>query len=314
MATTKDIVDIQAEITERIGVLREGFGVLESDFNKLQQEDQAFDFDLDLDCDNQLRHTMKQDIERLQHLEEDLDTQFETHLKTDIAHLKDEFQEAQSTLSDHIEQHRDGHHGLHQEMVAFGGEIDEASDELGEAKDEFVGQVQQLADELDELAEKVFSTGGELANSIQETQTQMIDKAASAFKDLLGGHADSLLPGHFEQTIGNLTHAVSDLGEQCNTIGTGFQNELETLLQHVGEFAAQEVQNKVQEKFQKLIQEALSFLAEQITESIVATTAGAAITGAMSPILPALAALKAATELIKDAIAVFKALEDAFGL
>lgn len=314
MATTKDIVDIQAEITERIGVLREGFGVLESDFNKLQQEDQAFDFDLDLDCDNQLRHTMKQDIERLQHLEEDLDTQFETHLKTDIAHLKDEFQEAQSTLSDHIEQHRDGHHGLHQEMVAFGGEIDEASDELGEAKDEFVGQVQQLADELDELAEKVFSTGGELANSIQETQTQMIDKAASAFKDLLGGHADSLLPGHFEQTIGNLTHAVSDLGEQCNTIGTGFQNELETLLQHVGEFAAQEVQNKVQEKFQKLIQEALSFLAEQITESIVATTAGAAITGAMSPILPALAALKAATEMIKDAIAVFKALEDAFGL
>lgn len=314
MATTKDIVDIQAEITERIGVLREGFGVLESDFNKLQQEDQAFDFDLDLDCDNQLRHTMKQDIERLQHLEEDLDTQFETHLKTDIVHLKDEFQEAQSTLSDHIEQHRDGHHGLHQEMIAFGGEIDEASDELGEAKDEFVGQVQQLADELDELAEKVFSTGGELANSIQETQTQMIDKAASAFKDLLGSHADSLLPGHFEQTIGNLTHAVSDLGEQCNTIGTGFQNELETLLQHVGEFATQEVQNKVQEKFQKLIQEALSFLAEQITESIVATTAGAAITGAMSPILPALAVLKAATEMIKDAIAVFKALEDAFGL
>lgn len=314
MATTQDLVDIQAQITERIGVLREGFGVLESDFNKLHQEDQAFDFDLDLDLDNQLRQTLKQDTERLHHLEEDLATRFETHLRADISHLKEEFHEAKTALSEHVDHHRDGHHNLHEGMATFDGEIHEAGSELEHAKEEFVGQVQGMADELSDLAEKVFSTSGDLAHSVQDTQTQIIDKAASAFKDLLGGHLDSLLPGHFEQTMGNLTHAVSDLGEQCNTIGSGFQNELETLLQHVGEFAVQEVQNKVQEKFQKLIQEALSFLAEQITESIAATTAGAAITGVMSPILPELAVLKAATELIKEAIAVFKALEDAFGL
>jgi hypothetical protein len=313
MASFKDLTEIQGQLDERVGVLREGFGVLEADFTKLQHEEDAFEFDLDKNCDNLLRHALTEQTDRLHKLYDEGRAKIEPTVQSfkDLTHA---FDEETKGLSDHIDQHRDGHHALHQEMVAFSGEIDQAGSELEHAKEEFLGQVGQMAGELNELAEKVFATSGDLAHSIQETQTQVIQKASGAFKDLLGSHTDSLLPGHFEQTLSHLTHAVSDLGSQCNTVGTEFQHELETLLQHVGEHATHEVQSKVQEKFQKLIHEAVAFLAEQITESITATTAGAAITGAMSPILPELAALKVATEIIKDAIAALKALEDAIGL
>jgi len=313
MASFKDITEIQGQLNERVGVLREGFGVLESDFSKLQSEEDSFEFDLDRNCDNLLRHALTEEVDRLHKLQEECATKCEPTVQSfkDLTHA---FEEETKGLGDHVDQHRDGHHALHQEMVAFSGEIEQAGGELDHAKDEFIGQVAQMANELNELAEKAFATGGNLAHSIQETQTQVIQKASGAFKDLLGTHIDTLLPGHFEQTLSNLTHAVSDLGSQCNTVSTSFQHELETLLQHVSENTTHEVQSKVQEKFNKLIHEAVAFLAEQIVESIAATTAGAAITGAMSPILPELAALKAATEIIKDAIAALKALEDAIGL
>lgn len=313
MASFKDLVEIQGQLDERVGVLREGFGVLETDFGKLQHEEDSFEFDLDKNCDNLLRHSLVEQLERMSHLYVEDRTKIGPTIAsfTDLAHA---FEEETKGLSDHMDQHRDGHHALHHEMVTFAGEIEQADGELDHAKEEFLGQVGQMASELNELAEKAFATGGDLAHSIQETQTQVIQKASGAFKDLLGSHTDSLLPGHFEQTLSHLTHAVSDLGSHCNTVGTAFQHELEALLQHVGDHATHEVQSKVQEKFQKLIHEAVAFLAQQITESIAATTAGAAITGAMSPILPELAALKAATEIIKDAIAALKALEDAIGL
>lgn len=313
MASFKDLMEIQGQLDERVGTLREGFGVLEADFSKLKEEEHAFELELDRNCDNLLRHALTEDVQRLHTLNEETHTKCEPAIKA-FEDLSQAFEEETKGLTDHVEQHRHGHHDLHQEMVAFAGEVEQAGSELDHAKEEFLGQVSQMAGELNELAEKAFATGGELAHSIQDTQAQVIEKASGAFKDLLGGHIDSLLPGHFDQTLSNLTHAVSDLGGQCNTVGTAFQNELETLLQHVGEFATQEVQNKVQEKFQKLIHEAVTFLAEQIAESIAATTAGAAITGAMSPILPELALLKAATEIIKEAIAVLKALENAIGL
>ncbi len=314
MATIKDLTEVQAQIEERVGHLREGFGVLETDFAKLKQEDQGFKIDLDHTSHSQLQDVLTQDMERLQHLEHDAVTHFETTLRPEIQHLTEDFQEAKTTLTDHVAHHQDAHHALQQEMVAFAGDITQADGELDHAKQEFLGQVTQMATELHELGEKAFATGGELATSIQDTQVQIIDKAAAAFKDLLGNHIDSLLPGHFEQTMANLTHAVSDLASQCNTVGTAFQHELETLLHDVSTYATQEVHDKIQEKFQNLIHEAVAFLLEQITESIAATTAGAAITGAMAPILPELAVLKAATEIIKEAIEVLKALEHPFGL
>lgn len=313
MASFKDLTEIQGQLDERIGVLREGFGVLEADFGKLQHGEEGFEFDLDKNCDNLLRHALSEEVDRLHKLHEESTAKCEPAIQSfkDLTHA---FEEETKGLGDHLEQHRDGHHALHQEMVAFAGEIEHAGSELEHAKEEFLGQVGQMANELHELAEKAFATGGDLAHSIQETQTQVIQKASGAFKDLLGTHADSLLPGHFEHTLSSLTHAVGDLGSQCHAVGSAFQHELETLLHHVGDHATHEVQSKVQEKFQKLIHEAVAFLAEQITESIAATVAGASITGAMSPILPELAALKAATEIIKDAIAALKALEDVFGL
>ena len=314
MATIKDLTEIQSQIEERVGVLREGFGVLETDFAKLKQDDQGFKIDLDHAAHTQLHDVLTQDMERLQHLEQDAVTHFETNLRPEIHHLTEDFQEAKTTLTDHVSHHMDAHHALHQEMVTFAGEIEHASSDLDNAKQEFLGQVAHMASELHDLGEKAFATSNELATSIQDTQVQILDKATAAFKDLLGVHIDSLLPGQFEQTLSALTHAVSDLGSQCNTVGTAFQHELETLLHDVSSYATQEVHNQIQEKFQNLIHEAVAFLLEQITESITATTAGAAITGAMSPILPELAVLKAATEIIKDAIEVLKALEHPFGL
>jgi hypothetical protein len=60
------------------------------------------------------------------------------------------------------------------------------------------------------------------------------------------------------------------------------------------------------------MQEALAFLMQEVTETIVVTTTGVTTTAAMSEIIPVLAVLKHALDGIKEAIKVFKALEEIF--
>lgn len=314
MASTHDLVDIKAQMEERIAGLREAFGLVETDMQRFASDTEAFkvsaldDYQGD---DNDLRQAADA-------IADTLSTDAQTvhdhgnKVEQDFQQLEDAVNNAKQTLDVHISTHNAMH-------IAFGGAFatmsqtaDQVHGELQAAKDQHLHQVQDLAHTLHDLGDKVFGAAANVQKSVQEQQTEALTKAMQAFHDVIDGHTQNMLPGLFNEATQHLTQAAHDLGSHCTAAGETFQHEFETLIQDLQQHATHEMHDKVQEKFQKLMQEAVKYLEEQITESIALTTAGAGVTAAMSPLLPELAALHAATEAIKEAIKVFKALEDIF--
>jgi hypothetical protein len=312
MATTQDLMDIKAQMEERVTTLRESFGAIEDGIEQLNQEQDAFDFQMNESLDNDIRDQLEATEQKIGELQEELAKHFDSELKPAITKLQEECDTAKAALADKLAEQTEGHHGLHDGMVAFGQEMEEIRGTFEQTRDEFISQVSDLAQTLSDQAEKVFTTHQQVAQSIQETQTEAINQAHSAFMELVGSHIESLLPGNFEQAVNNLTQGVSDLGDTCDSVSNSFQSEMQTLIQNVLQHAQQGVASEVQQRFQQLMEEAVAFLAQQIIESITMTTAGAAVTGTLSPIMPGLAALYKATEAIKEAIKIFKALAEVF--
>lgn len=312
MATTQDLMDIKGQMEERVTALTQLFGNLEHAIDDLNQEQSAFDFQMNQSLDNDVRDMTETAEQKLDDLQQELDQHFDNELKPAIVKLSEECDTAKTTLTDKLTEQTEGHHGLHDGMIAFGQEMEEIRGSFEETRNEFLSQVGDLAQTLLDQADKVFNTHQEVARSVQETQRDALNQAHAAFMDLVGGHIENLVPSQFEQAVNNLTQGVSDLGETCDTVSSAFQNEMQTLIQNVMQHAQEGVANEIQQRFQQLMEEAVAFLAQQIAESITMTTAGAAVTGTLSPILPGLAALYKATEAIKEAIRIFKALAEVF--
>jgi membrane-associated HD superfamily phosphohydrolase len=312
MATTQDLMDIKGQMEERVTSLTQLFGNIEHAIEELNQEQSAFDFKMNESLDNDVRDLADTAEQQIGDLADEIDKHFDTELKPAIDKLQEECDTAKSNLSDKLAEQTEGHHGLHDGMVAFGSEMEEVRGNFEQTRNEFLSQVSGLAQTLVDQAEKVFNTHQEVARSVQETQREALNQAHNAFMDLVGGHIENLVPSNFGQAINNLTQGVSDLGDTCDNVSSAFQNEMQTLIQNVMQHAQEGVANEIQQRFQQLMEEAVSFLAQQIMESITMTTVGAGVTGTLSPILPELAVLYKATEAIKEAIKIFKALADVF--
>ena len=162
------------------------------------------------------------------------------------------------------------------------------------------------------LAEKVFGAATSVDHSVKQTQTEALNQASTELHALMDAHLTSHVPTNFQETVSQLTQHVHDLGEHATTAGNNVQNEIATLLHDIADFASHEVHDKIEQKFQHLMEEALSFLMQEILETIVVTTTGVATTAAMSEAIPILAVLKHALDGIKEAIKIFKTLEEIF--
>jgi hypothetical protein len=314
MATTHDIADLKAQFDERIAHLRDSFGVVETDINRLGHFTQDFAFtsleehQRDNNDLNQVKNnTHSKSQEFVTALGAD-----ETALKTAFDALQKMFADGQTRLEAHVIEHEASHNVLHESAQAFAGNIEQATGEADHARTEYIQHVQDMHQTLTGLAEKVFGSATSLDHSVREAQTEALNQAATAFHGLIDQHLQGHLPTNFQETAQQLTQHVHDLGEHASTAGSNLQNELATLLHDLTAFAQQEVHDKIEAKFQHLMEEALAFLMQEILETIVVTTIGVTTTAAMSEIIPVLAVLKHALDGIKEAIKIFKTLEEIF--
>jgi hypothetical protein len=313
MATTQDISDLKAQFDERIGHLRESFGVMEGDINRIGQFSQQFAFtslEEHQHADNDIR-----EMDGMRLLLEDFDktlAQEETSLKAQFDALEQLVTDGQAQLDSHIQQHQSAHGILHDVTQQFAGNVEQVAGEADQAHAEYVQHVADMHQSVQSLAEKLFATAGQVDQSVKQTQTEILDQASQEFHALIDSHLQGHLPSNFQETAQQLTQHIHDLGEHATAAGNTLQSEVTQLLHDLTQYAQQEVHDKIEQKFQHLMQEALAFLMQEVTETIVVTTTGVTTTAAMAEIIPVLAVLKHALDGIKEAIKVFKALEEIF--
>jgi hypothetical protein len=314
MATTHDIADLKAQFDERIGHLRESFGVVETDVTRLGHFTQDFTFSSleehqrDNNDINQVAinlHTKSDGFVAAVGSEE-------TALKTQFDALQHMLSDGQTQLDSHIQQHESAHGVLADASHGFVGNIEQVIGEVTHAQGDYVNHVQEMHSTLTSLAEKVFGAATSVDHSVKQTQTEALNAASTELHALMDTHLTSHVPTNFQETVSQLTQHVHDLGEHATTAGNNMQNEIATLLHDIADFAAHEVHDKIEQKFQHLMEEALAFLMQEILETIVVTTTGVATTAAMSEVIPILAVLKHALDGIKEAIKIFKTLEEIF--
>lgn len=314
MATTQDIAELKAQFDDRIGHLRESFGVVEGDVTRLGQFAEGFTFtsleehqrdDNDIRQVNDAVHNKVHDF--VAQLQED-----ETILKNQFDALTHALSDGQSTLDTHIQQHQAAHTVLHDAAQTFAGNVETVTGEADHARTDIVHSVDEMHQTLAGLAEKVFGSATTLDHGVREAQTEALNKAAQEMHDLIDSHLQGHVPTSFQDAAQQLTEHLHGLGDHAKTAGDNFHNELATLIADITHFAQQEVHDKIEAKFQHLMEEALAFLMQEILETIVVTTTGVTTTAAMSEIIPVLAVLKHALDGIKEAIKIFKTLEEIF--
>jgi hypothetical protein len=314
MATTQDIAELKAQFDERVGHLRESFGVVEGDINRLGQIVQGLAFtslDEHQQDDNEVRKLGDEVKAGADDFVAGLDHE-EQALVQAMQHLAQAVTEAQGKLDSHVEHHGEAHGVLHDATQVFTGNVEAVVGEAEQARNDYLSHVQEMHGSLSALAEKVFGSAAHVDESVRETQSQALEQAATAFHGLMDGHLQGHLPEGFEHAVSQLTGQVHSLGEHALAAGQKTQQELQQLISDVVAFAKQEVHDKIEQKFEKLMHDVVAWLAEHITQSIVVTTTGVAVTGAMSPLLPEMIILKKALDGIKEAIKIFKALEEIF--
>jgi hypothetical protein len=314
MATTHDIADLKAQFDERIGHLRESFGVVEGDINRLGQFSHDFTF-------NSLE-AHQSDNNNINRIKNNLHTHtdaFVSALTGEEGQVKQAFDalehlvtDGQAQLDSHIQQHLAAHGLLHDASTSMSSNVEAVTGEADHARNDYLQHVTDMHGQVQSLAEKLFATATNVDHSVKQTQTELIDQASHDFHALIDSHLQGHLPENFEQTVQQLTQHMHDLGEHATTAGNNLHQEIQTLLQDLTQYASQEVHDKIEAKFQHLMQEALAFLMQEVMETIVVTTTGVTTTAAMAEIIPVLAVLKHALDGIKEAIKIFKSLESIF--
>jgi len=313
MANAHDLQQVLNEMHERTDALREGFGVVESDFGRLETEDGQFKFEelsgyhADVGEVQGYSEDLSKEVDQMlefqnQHLESDLRQQ--------IAHLTEAIAAAASALHDHANRHQEAHHDLQHEATQFGSDIDHSISELDHTKAQYLQHVDHMTQTLGDAADKASHSAQALGDSVQHEQTETLNKAHESCHGTVSKHNESTIPQLLEQGLSQLGQGADHLDQHCTSTGDMFKQELTQFIKDIEDDAIKEVHDQIEAKFKKLIEEVLKFLADQIAESILMTTAGAATTSAMAEILPEMIALKKALDAIKVAIEAFKALKD----
>lgn len=315
MSNAKDLADLKAQLDEGIAKMKESFGVLDHDLEALAKADAAFHhaaLDSYQSDDNHMRDeaatSVLEELRNQLHATLDADKKFaeaHTHLTHDY---HDDLAKVDAQLHEH-HAHVERFVGV---MGTFASNIGLAIEEVETAKSHHAHEVQNLSHSLSELAQHALAAATDTDHGVRQAQADAIDKAMHAMQALMTHHTGEVLPQLFEQTGSKLLQETQELGQHVTRTADTLHQELEGLLHDIAAFAAQQVHDKIEAKFSNLMSEALTFLSQEITESVAVTLSGAATTTVMSPLLPELAALKIATAAIKEAIEVFKALESIF--
>ena len=161
---------------------------------------------------------------------------------------------------------------------------------------------------LENVAKSVSTVHGELSQTVDDT----LKKASGDFHDTVSGALSGKLTEHLNSVFSNGRDALSNVEQTATHLFQEFGHEAETALTSFAHDVADNIKNQLEAAGEKLAKDCMELLSAKVAASIAEGTAGAAITGAMAPILPEVIVVKEASEAIKDLISVFKSVASIF--
>lgn len=254
-------------------------------------------------------------------LEQHLQSMAEDWAREVGARLEQESHEFESNLTAAKEAVERAEEQVEQEFLNAHGDLKELEGELQEAS-QLVEQIQiQAKQTLDEIEEEWAALQQDLAGDFDEFQSDVTEQLQTAIagstedlNDLVEKYHQDLIPGAFSEVAALLEGARKDLHQVYENAAKELQADLDELLKELEDYAKSTAQHKIEERFKRLLENAIQAILEEIAIAIIKTELGASVTSALTPVLPQLIALHKIVEGIRGAIENWKRLKDAVGL
>ncbi|MCW3838408.1 hypothetical protein ACFQ1E_20260 [Sphingomonas canadensis] len=249
-----------------------------------------------------------------------------------VADASDHAAEALGTrLSGVVDTARDAVHGIEQAIAQASEQwnstlhtAEGATREFSAALAEQTQQVQEALRQLDthlQSAEATWSSAHEavdglverFATEIESNFERTLREACDAFLDDLHGPQTEAVERHLSDAREQAESALERMSQVAEQLLADFEQQVDAAVRDLGQHVSSEVQEKLEAAMQRIIEAAVKRILETILEAVASTQLGAAVTGAMSPVLPELIAIKKLTDVILQAIRIWKDTIGRFG-
>lgn len=242
--------------------------------------------------------------------------------------LLDEGQEAAHTLTDVVGGAFDHHHDqieakadehttrldaaaqqLHDQGFEVADQAVQAAssnlqDQRGRADtthEEFTAKVDEVTTSVQTTAEATSTSVSDASEATQGNALELMNTGFQSFNevtDQLVGQ-DGIL-GAFAGFNGDMEGGFGQLGDYMSNVGNECVEQVDTMISDTVQTVEDEVMKRIEESFEKVVVGAVEGLITDFADSIGLMSAGSAMTAAISPFVPELAAAKAVVHTIDD--------------
>ena len=189
---------------------------------------------------------------------------------------------------------------------------DEAVSNISGKVSDLRGRAESIYDDLGSKVGDLQSAASDTANTTmtaiqdagQHVATNLAELAQNTFGNFndIGDQliGDDGLLGHFTHLTDSAESGYNQLGDFMSGLGDQLTQEVEGVITDTVQVVEEEVFQRIQQEFEKVVVDAVEGLIADFAESIVMMTVGTAVTTAITPFVPELAAAKVAVTAIND--------------
>jgi len=194
-----------------------------------------------------------------------------------------------------------GYHVADEAVHTVTSKVNDLRTHAESAYNDLHGKVNDLQNHAHETATNVMNqiqdAGQHVVGDLSQTATSLFDNFHQVSDQLTG---DDGLLGHFNHLTESAEHGFGQMGDMMSHLGDTLVQQGEQIITDTIQFVEQEVMQRLAQEFEKIIVDAVEALIEDFVESIAMMTLGSAITAAVSPFVPEIAAAKTAVTAIND--------------
>jgi len=197
--------------------------------------------------------------------------------------------------------HEQGFGAADQSVQAADARLQDQRGKADATHEGFTAKVDETTTTVHNAAESTNTAIGDASEQTQGNLLELMTTGFGSFNDvtdqLMG--QDGLL-GAFGGFGTDVEAGFGGLGDYMNNIGDQCIEQVDTMISDTIQTVEDEVTKRIQESFEKVVVGAVEGLITDFADSIGLMSAGSAVTAAVSPFVPQLAAAKAVVTTIDD--------------
>jgi ElaB/YqjD/DUF883 family membrane-anchored ribosome-binding protein len=201
---------------------------------------------------------------------------------------------AQSLLDDGFHVADEAVSNISSKVSDLRGRAESIYDDLGSKVNDLKSHAQDTAQNT---MNAVLEAGEHISGNLSDLAQQTFGNFNEVGQNLVG---DDGLLGHFTHLTDTAEQQYNALGDLMGSLGDQLTQEVEGIISDTVQVIEEEVMQRLVQEFEKVVVEAVEGLIADFAESIIMMTAGTAVTTAISPFVPELAAAKVAVTAIND--------------